>query len=82
MPDNNQINGHALAMLDPELSWRKSQYSNPSGNCVELAMTLGGHVAIRDSHDPNGGVLVLERTAFNGFLATATAGRASSAAMN
>jgi hypothetical protein len=27
-----------LARELPEAAWRKSHYSNPSGNCVELAM--------------------------------------------
>jgi hypothetical protein len=33
--------------------WRKSSFSNPSGNCVELAPFSGDVVGIRDSNDPD-----------------------------
>lgn len=34
--------------------WRKSTFTNPNGNCVELAHTLD---RVRDSKDPNGPAL-------------------------
>jgi hypothetical protein len=37
--------------------WKKSSYSGNSGNCVEVA-DLGHAVAIRDSKEPEGAVLV------------------------
>lgn len=40
--------------------WRKSSYSGNSGNCVEVA-DLGHDVAVRDSKDPYGPVLVIAR---------------------
>ena len=39
-------------------AWRKSARSNPSGNCVELARLPAGQVAVRNSRDPRGAVLV------------------------
>jgi len=30
-------------------TWRKSSYSNPYGNCVELAELADGRVAVRNS---------------------------------
>nr|WP_026341642.1 DUF397 domain-containing protein [Actinomadura atramentaria] len=49
------------------LSWRKSSRSGSSGgNCVELA-TAPGTVAIRDSKDPQGPNLLLDRPSFRHF---------------
>ncbi len=47
--------------------WRKSSYSGNSGNCVEVA-DLGQAVAIRDSKDPAGAVLVIAREEWQGFI--------------
>lgn len=42
--------------------WRKSSYSTSNGgNCVELANAAGA-VAVRDSKDPDGPILLLTRT--------------------
>jgi hypothetical protein len=38
--------------------WRKSTRSNNGGACVEVALDLPGVVAVRDSKDPEGSVLV------------------------
>jgi len=40
-------------------AWRKSSYSGQSQNCVEVAGNLPGTVAVRDSKDPDGPVLML-----------------------
>ncbi|TDD27782.1 DUF397 domain-containing protein [Actinomadura sp. KC06] len=43
--------------------WRKSTYTGSNGgNCVELADAAGA-VAVRDSKDPDGPVLLLTRAA-------------------
>lgn len=34
--------------------WAKSSYSNTGANCLEVARTSLGHVAVRDSKDPGG----------------------------
>lgn len=39
-------------------AWRKSTYSNPSGNCVQVARLPGGQVAVRNSRHPDGPVLI------------------------
>jgi hypothetical protein len=55
--------------------WRKSSYSgNNGGNCVEVA-ALPGAVAVRDSKDPDGGMLVLSSQEWRAFLAAARAGK-------
>ncbi|GAA4310959.1 DUF397 domain-containing protein [Actinomadura luteofluorescens] len=44
------------------IKWRKSSYSTSNGgNCVELADAAGA-VAVRDSKDPDGPILLLTRT--------------------
>ncbi|MEU0549938.1 DUF397 domain-containing protein [Micromonospora sp. NPDC005979] len=49
--------------------WRKSTRSNGSGgNCVEVADNLPGLVAVRDSKDPDGPVLVFEPEAWRAFV--------------
>jgi len=45
--------------------WRKSRRSNSGGNCVEVADTLD---ALRDSKNPSGGVLTIDRRTFVRFL--------------
>ena len=57
-----------------DLTWRKSQASNPRGDCVELAKLEGGGVAVRHSRDPHGPALVYTRAEIAAFLAGAKAG--------
>jgi Domain of unknown function (DUF397) len=49
--------------------WRKSSYSNSGANCVEIARTRGGKVAVRDSKNPGGGALTFSRSEWRAFLA-------------
>ncbi|MEU4333768.1 DUF397 domain-containing protein [Micromonospora lupini] len=49
--------------------WRKSTRSNGSGGaCVEVADNLPGLVAVRDSKDPTGPVLVFAPDAWRAFV--------------
>ncbi|MET8529062.1 DUF397 domain-containing protein [Micromonospora sp. NPDC005172] len=49
--------------------WRRSSRSGPDGgNCVEVADNLSGLVAVRDSKDPDGPVLVFEPEAWRAFV--------------
>ncbi|MGP4016465.1 DUF397 domain-containing protein [Saccharopolyspora sp. 5N708] len=55
------LDEHAL----PTAGWRKSSYSGGGGvgggNCVEIATVIDGRIAIRDSKNPDAGVLFFTR---------------------
>lgn len=55
--------------------WRKSHHSNPSGNCVEMALLPGGEVAVRNSRYPEGPALVYTGDEVRAFLAGCTGRR-------
>ncbi|MFG2223095.1 DUF397 domain-containing protein [Streptomyces sp. NPDC048644] len=49
-------------------NWRKSRRSNPSGNCVELAVLADGGVAVRNSRHVTGPALVYTREEMAAFV--------------
>jgi hypothetical protein len=54
------------------LSWRKSTHSGPNGGeCIELA-DVAEAVAVRDSKDPDGPVLLVTRAALRAAVQSAT----------
>jgi hypothetical protein len=65
---NVGVNG-VQAALPHTAPWRKSSYSNPSGNCVEAAELAGG-VALRDSRSPDGPALVFTEATWDAFIRT------------
>jgi len=54
---------------DAVTPWRKSSYSNTGANCVEVATTHSGKIAVRDSKDPEGGALRFSRDEWQAFVA-------------
>lgn len=68
-------NGMPATDLPPTVTWQKATASNPSGNCVELAKLPGGAgIAVRNSRDPHGPVLVYTPEEIIGFLEGAREG--------
>jgi hypothetical protein len=55
-------------VADTGLRWRKSKASQANGSCVELAAMPDGRVAVRDSKNPQGGMLLFTRAAFRVWL--------------
>jgi hypothetical protein len=49
--------------------WRKSQASNPSGSCVQVAELADGAIAMRNSRYPSGPALIYTRAEIAAFLA-------------
>ncbi|MFC4585384.1 DUF397 domain-containing protein [Sphaerisporangium corydalis] len=66
-------NGTAASEI-PGVSWRKSAYSNPSGNCVEVATLPQGDIAVRNSRHPAGPALVYSRGEMAAFILAAKNG--------
>ena len=67
-------NGMPASAL-PALTWQKSNRSNPSGNCVEMArLPDGGGIAIRNSRHPDGPVLICTLDGIIALLAGARDG--------
>jgi Domain of unknown function (DUF397) len=59
-------------MTTPDLSlaaWRTSTRSGGNGNCVEVAANLPAVVAVRDSKDRNGQVLIFGHADWKVFTA-------------
>jgi len=61
LPQRRQsYNGMPASELS-DLAWHKSRYSNPSGNCVEMARLQDGQIAVRNSRHVDGPALIYTR---------------------
>lgn len=60
-------------MQDPQLAWFTSSYSQPSGDCVQVALTPEA-VLVRDSKDQPGPVLRIPAAEWKSFTARAQDG--------
>jgi hypothetical protein len=64
-------------MDTPDLTraqWHTSTYSGGNGSCIEVARTLPGAVAVRDSKDQHGPAIVLTPAAWHRFTNQIKAG--------
>jgi hypothetical protein len=51
------------------VTWLKSNRSNPSGNCVEVAKVTGSDaIAVRNSRDPEGPALIYTPAEIAAFI--------------
>ena len=65
-------NANGMTLTEPEraaLSWVKSQASTYNGQCVEIA-SAPGKIAIRDSKNPTGPILVYTPAEFKAFISS------------
>ena len=56
------------------VDWTKSSWSNPDGNCVEVATLPDGDIAVRNSRDPQGPALVYTPEEIKAFVRGAKTG--------
>jgi Domain of unknown function (DUF397) len=56
------------------LRWRKSSASAGNGECVELAALDDGRVAVRDSKNPDGAMLIFTRAEMRAWVQGVRAG--------
>jgi hypothetical protein len=57
------------------VTWRKSDYSNPNGNCLEVAVLPGGTVAVRNSRHRAGPALIYSHAEIAAFIRGAKDGQ-------
>jgi hypothetical protein len=57
-----------------QITFRKSSYSSQAGNCVEVGALPDGGLAVRDSKDPEGGILTFSAAAFTSFVRSLSRG--------
>ncbi|SOE29995.1 DUF397 domain-containing protein [Streptomyces sp. OK228] len=51
----------------PQFEFAKSSHSSGNGECVEVARNIPGTVAVRDSKDVDGSVVVVASSAWAAF---------------
>jgi len=54
--------------MNESLIWIKSSHSGSQGDCVEVAALPDNGIAVRDSKDPDGGVLRFTSAQWRAFI--------------
>jgi hypothetical protein len=60
-------NGMPASELE-HAAWRKSDFSNPNGSCVEVAELPGGGVAVRNSRHSDSPALIYTPAEITAFI--------------
>lgn len=66
---------HATTELGPE-GWHSPWSGTNNGNCVEAKKLLNGHIALRQSTDPNGPALILSSSEISQLIRATKGGSA------
>jgi len=54
--------------------WRISSFSGNNGTCVEVAALPDGHIAMRNSNYPDGGMILFTRAEMDAWIKGVKAG--------
>jgi hypothetical protein len=54
--------------------WRKTSFTGNNGTCVEVAALADGGVAVRNSNDPHGPIIVFTRAEMHAWIEGCRAG--------
>ena len=57
-----------MSVPNEHMIWRKASYSQPSENCVEVALRLSERVGVRDTKDRHGGQLAVPAAAWRAVI--------------
>jgi hypothetical protein len=56
------------------VAWRLSSFTSANGSCVEVAALDDGRIAVRNSNDPDAGVVFFARAEMDAWLRGVKAG--------
>jgi predicted secreted Zn-dependent protease len=67
MTSEDPTNGDSRELAPGVMAWRKASRSG-TGNCVQVAAAGRGMIAVRDSKNPEGGLLIYTPSEWAAFI--------------